>query len=325
MATDRQRTELRAKSSDVTALNGETVYYRWKFKLPVGFQETDFFTHIHQIKSNQADPILTLTPMSGQMFIGGRIGRHGSTDLSKFLGVWVVVESKVVYSNNGSLAMTIRRLSDGQVMLSYSGAVDMWDDGGGTHDAKFGFYRSLDGKSKLRDEQVRFADICVSKVSANECDDGLLPPIDAGADPDAGGARDAGAPVDASSDIADAGGGQRGGAGNDAAGGSTATSGAGGTSGSGGASGNGGASGSIGAGGDGHTGGTMPGGAGRSQSTGGEQDLTGGCACHAGARGPRWHEVALAAVLVSTLARRRRSRVKHPDAGTASSAQERVR
>src|SRR5262249_54687486 len=46
-AKDRQRTEIRAKASDVTALNGETVYYRWKFKLPVGFQESQFFTHVH--------------------------------------------------------------------------------------------------------------------------------------------------------------------------------------------------------------------------------------------------------------------------------------
>ena len=36
-AKDRQRVEIRAKSSDIVAQNGETVWYRWKFRLPPGF------------------------------------------------------------------------------------------------------------------------------------------------------------------------------------------------------------------------------------------------------------------------------------------------
>src|SRR5687767_10266639 len=35
-AADRQRTEIRARAADITAGNGETVYYRWKFKLAQG-------------------------------------------------------------------------------------------------------------------------------------------------------------------------------------------------------------------------------------------------------------------------------------------------
>src|SRR5215204_4832738 len=40
---DRQRTEIRARAADIVANNNETVYYRWKFKLPTGFQGTPSF------------------------------------------------------------------------------------------------------------------------------------------------------------------------------------------------------------------------------------------------------------------------------------------
>src|SRR5215213_8936857 len=35
---DRQRTEIRARASDIVAQHGETVFYRWKFRLDSGFQ-----------------------------------------------------------------------------------------------------------------------------------------------------------------------------------------------------------------------------------------------------------------------------------------------
>src|SRR5262249_56090752 len=52
------------------------------------------------------------------------------------------------------------------------------------HDPKFGIYRSLNSVGDLRDEDdIRFADFCFSKVSADECAEGpgLPPPGDAGA------------------------------------------------------------------------------------------------------------------------------------------------
>src|SRR6266542_2022159 len=72
----------------------------------------------------------------------------------------------------------------------------MWDDNSGGHDPKFGIYRSLDHRNELRDEQVRFADFCVSKVSASECQDGAAPPTDAGVGKDVGGAREASGRMD---------------------------------------------------------------------------------------------------------------------------------
>jgi MYXO-CTERM domain-containing protein len=303
-ATDRQRTEIRAKVSDISAQNGETVYYRWKFKLPVGFQESDFFTHIFQIKSDQADPIMTLSPRSGTFSIGGRIGTHASNPVSKFIGFWVVVDLKVLFSNAGNIAMTIRRISTGETLLSYSGNVDMWDDGSGSHDSKFGIYRSLDGRSMLRDEQVRFADFCTSKVNATECDDGLGLP-DAGIR-DAGGSPDVMTPIDAGQGGAGVGGAGGGGTGGDG--------GAGGTGGAGGPGGGFGEDAALppagGAGGSppvdaGHSGPMRDAGAPASPG-----DLQAGCACHVGSSGGRPGVAAAFGIAAGALAlaRRRRQR-----------------
>jgi hypothetical protein len=272
-AKDRQRTEIRAKASDIVAQNGETVFYRWKFKLPAGFQADESFTHIMQIKSNESAPIMTLTPRTSTLAIGGRIGEHGTTSLSKFVGVWVVVDLKVLFSNAGSVDMTIRRISDGETLFSYTGNADMWDDNAGGHDSKFGIYRSLDHKDMLRDEDVRFADFCASKVSASECQDDAIPPP-----PTDAGSNDAGIP-DASARV-DAGG-------------------LGGTAGAGGAGGAGGAAGAGGVGGVGMpppegSGGSLPDAAGPNPSPpladaadvarSADRDLAAGCACKLGPR-----------------------------------------
>jgi hypothetical protein len=227
-AKDRQRTEIRGKAADIVADNGATVYYHWKFRLPEGFQTSPNFTHIFQIKSDMAAPIMTLTPRSGNLSIDGRIGAHGTTPLAKFIGTWVVVDLTVHFSNTGMVDMKIRRLSDGEMLFSYAGAADTWDDNASAHDPKFGIYRSLNSKADLRDEQVRFADFCVSKQSASECADDLPPPGDGGAGDDAG----AGEP-DAASPTGGSGGGEGGASGSGGQGGAGPASGGGGQAGAG--------------------------------------------------------------------------------------------
>jgi hypothetical protein len=187
---DRQRTEIRAKAGDITANDGETLYYRWKFKLDAGFKGSDRFTHIFQIKSDLGAPIMTLTPRVSTFGTTGRVGSAGTTELAKFLGNWVVVRLKVHFANAGRVEITIRRVSDGMMLFSQAGDADMWDDNASAHDSKFGIYRSLDSKEMLRDEQVRFADFCASKVSAAECEDESVPAGDAGV-PDAAALPDA--------------------------------------------------------------------------------------------------------------------------------------
>ena len=51
---DRQRIEIKTYEPSPDNLKGtlgETVMYKWKFKLPKGFQPSTNFTHLHQIKA----------------------------------------------------------------------------------------------------------------------------------------------------------------------------------------------------------------------------------------------------------------------------------
>ncbi len=53
-STDRQRNEIKTydqSPNNLKGVEGETVVYKWKFKLPDGFQSSSSFTHIHQLKS----------------------------------------------------------------------------------------------------------------------------------------------------------------------------------------------------------------------------------------------------------------------------------
>ena len=247
--TDRQRTEIRARAADIIADNGETLYYSWKFKLDAGFKGTSRFTHIFQIKSDLGAPIMTLTPRVSTFGITGRAaGSSSNTELAKFLGVWTFVTLKVIYSDNGRIELNIRRLKDGMVLYSYAGGADMWDAGASAHDSKFGIYRSLQDRGLMRDEQVRFADFCASKMSAAECADESLPPPMGGGNSDAGGGGgDGGAAPDAGS------GGTGGAGGSGGGGGSGGMAGSGGSGGSSGGSG-GGSAGSSGSGGSGGSG-----------------------------------------------------------------------
>jgi uncharacterized membrane protein YgcG len=237
-ATDRQRTEIRGgKLPEIVASNGQTVYYRWKFKLPAGFQSSASFTHIFQIKSDAASPVMTLTPRSGNLSIDGIVGVRGTTPLTKFIDTWVVVDLKLLFASAGHIDMTIRRLSDGEMLFSHSGAADTWQGNAAGHDSKYGIYRSLNNRASLRDEQVRFADFCISKTSAAECDDGSIggggtptPTPDAGVTPEP---EDAGAGGAAGEEPGSGGGGGQStggsGAGGGSGGGGDETGGSGGT------------------------------------------------------------------------------------------------
>ena len=69
---DRQRNEIKTydKSPDnLLGIEGETVVYKWKFKLAAGFQSSPNFTHLHQLKSVGGSlasmPMYTLTTRKG--------------------------------------------------------------------------------------------------------------------------------------------------------------------------------------------------------------------------------------------------------------------
>jgi hypothetical protein len=186
---DRQRMEVKTAPGDANQgvlqhANGETAYYRWKFKLPSGFQASSNFTHIFQIKAQAGDdagaPLVTITPRAGnpdllQIIWTPPSGQSGGgvkaqADLSLFRNVWVEAFAQYKSADSGNVQLSIKRLSDGVTLVSWnSGTVDTWRDGNNYNRGKWGIYRSLNSISQLRDETVLFADWCVSETSASQC------------------------------------------------------------------------------------------------------------------------------------------------------------
>ncbi len=71
LSADRQRIEIKtyaASPDNLKGTLGENIIYKWKFKIPIGFQPSANFTHLHQIKAVDGDdssPLFTLTPRLG--------------------------------------------------------------------------------------------------------------------------------------------------------------------------------------------------------------------------------------------------------------------
>lgn len=182
-STDRQRNEIKTYGPSADSLKGqlnETVTYRWKFKLDAGFQPSPSFTHIHQIKAgdgNDGAPIITITPRAGnpqQLEIihtgnnsSSSLGKLKTVDLSPFKGTWVEVTEKLIYKTDGHYEITIKRINDGAVLLTYStDHIDLWRESTTFCRPKWGIYRSLNNPSYLRDEEVKFADFCIAEGDA---------------------------------------------------------------------------------------------------------------------------------------------------------------
>ena len=185
---DRVRMEIKGGGSAEEQAEGQTAYFRWKFKLDANFIGGSSFCHIFQIKAVGGDdtgaPLITITPRASILEVihdGGDeagsvdLGRLVSVDLAPFKGTWVEGYIKYTSSDNGSLEITLTRVSDGAVLLNYSktSGIDLWRTGASRNHPKWGVYRSKNSTG-LRDEQVRFADFCISESSASQC------PSDAG-------------------------------------------------------------------------------------------------------------------------------------------------
>jgi len=179
---DRQRNEIKSydkSPDDLLGVIGETVVYKWKFKLPLGFQPSGSFTHIHQTKavggSESSHPQITLTvrdastdrvelryaPNNSSSIIG-------TADLSLFLGEWMDVTQTIVYGDglNGYYELSVVRMSDGMTVLEYlDPAIRMWKTGADFIRPKWGIYRSLNDPSALRDETVYFADFSIQEFA----------------------------------------------------------------------------------------------------------------------------------------------------------------
>jgi len=68
-----------------------------------------------------------------------------------FKGVWIQIREKITYNANGCVEFTAHRMRDGYQLMKYSGCNVTLDNNGLVIRPKFGFYRSLEDTSSLRD------------------------------------------------------------------------------------------------------------------------------------------------------------------------------
>lgn len=180
LKSDRQRNEIKVDAQSPAAqraVQGDRMTYRWRFRLDSGFQSSPDFSHLHQVKPVGGDddmPLVTLIARSEAIELtqydysnARRILK--SAPLSAFRGEWVDVHSTLTAGRPGTYAMTITRVRDGAVLLSYASTnIDMWRSGTSFVRPKWGLYRSLNHASYLRDEKVRFDQFCIAK-GADTC------------------------------------------------------------------------------------------------------------------------------------------------------------
>lgn len=179
---DRQRNEIKAyggSKSSLKGFEGETMTYRWKFKLEADMSLSKNFSHFFQLKSVDDGIGMPILTISARSYRGDRwlALSHAPIKKARILDKalwpevadsWLQAECTVTYGNNGVLDITVKRMSDKQVVLTYqSENLDMWRGTQKDHFVrpKWGFYRSLKSKHMLVNEQdsIRFADFEVVK------------------------------------------------------------------------------------------------------------------------------------------------------------------
>lgn len=199
---DRQRNEMKSITNNSTwaKVQGnwdEWQILEWKFKLPVGFQPTQNFTHIHQLKGqdgpNIGSPVITITPRANSDGSNKRIQIIHSVDgantgkgtivdnipLSDFEDQWVQVREEVHYNHDGYYGVKITRISDGKVLIDFKDDhIDMWRIGTSYIRSKFGIYRSLAGgklnqnpvgqSPLLKNESLWLSDFRVYEKNSNQ-------------------------------------------------------------------------------------------------------------------------------------------------------------
>ncbi len=177
---DRQRNEIKTydKSPDnLKAVAGETVEYKWRFKIDTGFQSSSSFTHLHQLKSvgavsaEESMPLITFTARkSNPDKLELRYAETTSqrtihqVDLNPFKGEWVNVKEVVTFGESGKYNVIIDRVRGDSNLLSYNNDdIRMWKTDADFIRPKWGIYRSLNHPEDLRDEMVCFSDFVITE------------------------------------------------------------------------------------------------------------------------------------------------------------------
>ena len=181
--TDRQRVEIKtyaASPDNLKGTLGENIIYKWRFKIPIGFQPSSNFTHLHQIKAVDGDdssPLFTLTPRIGtpnklELIYVANSTTSGSdkvsiVDLLPFEGNWIDAVEMIHVGSSGTYSITLKNHNDGTVLLSYSNSNIATIRPDNTFiRPKWGIYRSLNDIGNLRDEAVRFSDFSIAEVAS---------------------------------------------------------------------------------------------------------------------------------------------------------------
>ena len=175
---DRQRNEIKTYDQSPDSLLGvlgETVEYKWKFKLDEGFQPSSSFTHLHQLKSvgspEDGMPLITLTARKGthdklQLRYAATTSQSTiyEVDLDPFKGKWVSVTERVTYGEAGfgRYSISIETVHDSTNLMTYStNSLRMWKTDADFIRPKWGIYRSLKDAASLRDEILYFANFSI--------------------------------------------------------------------------------------------------------------------------------------------------------------------
>jgi hypothetical protein len=180
-STDRQRVEIKTydqSPANLKGTTGETVTYKWRFKIPTGFKPSSSFTHIHQIKPVDGDddnPLFTITLRKGSpnklevnhydaTLPNNVLTKLVNVNLSSFENVWVEATETIRVGANGTYSMVIKRVSDNAVLVNYSDAsiVTIRPDNTFIR-PKWGIYRSLNTPTDLRDDAIRFANFSITE------------------------------------------------------------------------------------------------------------------------------------------------------------------
>ncbi len=182
---DRQRNEIKTydqSPDNLKATDGETVEYKWKFKLDEGFQTSSSFTHLHQVKavggSEEGMPLITLTARSTNK-LQIRYAEYSTqetiheVELFPLLGEWVEATERITFGENGSYQIEIERIKDSVSVLGYSNSnLRMWKTDAEFLRPKWGIYRSLNDWEDLRDEILLFNDFSIEELKYSSIDSG---------------------------------------------------------------------------------------------------------------------------------------------------------
>jgi len=181
--TDRQRVEIKSfepSPDNLKGTTGETVQYKWRFKIPKGFKPTKDFTHIHQIKAVDGDagnPLFTLTLRkitngSNQLEIiyvkdkASKMIKYQTVNMSLFEGTWVEATETIKVGLKGTYAITIKKVTDETVLMTYSNSnIQTIRADNSFIRPKWGMYRSLKDIANMKDETMRFSDFSIKELT----------------------------------------------------------------------------------------------------------------------------------------------------------------